>query len=291
MSHPRTDHDLPRRSPAATLALALCALLLAALPHRTARADELADLRARGTLVIGILGTDEPLSFVDPATREYVGYEIDLGTAIAKRLGLKPQFKQLAVAARIPELQQGRVDILEASLTHNREREALIDFSLTTFLTGQRVLVRTRSGISHIAQLANSKVVAVKGGTQEGNARRLIPGIEVVTFETSQQAFQAFRQGKGVGYVNDEVSLMSDLAKLGAASQDYMLLPENLEAQALAIGLRKGEPALKKAVDDALRDIEKKGEAEAIWRRWLGPDSRFRLPARGFRFETDKVAE
>ena len=45
------------------------------------------------------------------------------------------------VAARIPELEQGRVDLLAASLTHNKEREAKVDFSLTTFITGQKVIV------------------------------------------------------------------------------------------------------------------------------------------------------
>ena len=61
---------------------------------------------------------------------------------IAKKIGVKPVFKQVAVAARIPELQQGHVDILAASLTHNKEREAQIDFSLTTFVAETRLLTR-----------------------------------------------------------------------------------------------------------------------------------------------------
>jgi polar amino acid transport system substrate-binding protein len=256
-----------------------------------ARADQLADIRHNGTLLIGILGTDEPNSFVDPATRQFVGYEIDLGNALGRRLGVKVSFKQLAVAARIPELQQGRVDILEASLTHNKEREALIDFSLTTLASGQKIMVRKASNIAHVAQLAGKKVITVKGGTQEVNARKVIPGVDVVTFETSQQAFQAFRQGKGQGYVNDEVSILADYAKLGPEQASYLLLPENLSVEPLAIGLRKGEPALKAAIDAALRDIEKTGEAEKIWRRWLGPDSHLKMPKREFRIETDKVAD
>ncbi|MFT3906489.1 MAG: ABC transporter substrate-binding protein [Steroidobacteraceae bacterium] len=269
-------------------------LSLAALVLATAapiHADELATVKQKGTLLIGILGTDEPNSFVDPATRGYVGYEIDLGNALARRLGVKAEYKQLAVAARIPELQQGRVDILAASLTHNKEREALIDFSLTTLVTGQRIMVRKASGITALAQLANKKVVTVKGGTQETNARKRIPGVEVVTFETAQQSFQAFRQGKGLGYVNDEVSILADYAKLGADQANYLLLPENLSVEPLALGLRKGEPALKNAIDNALRDIEKTGEAEQIWRRWFGPDSRLKIPTRNFKFDTDKVAE
>ena len=45
------------------------------------------------------------------------------------------------MAARIPELQQGHVDLVAAGLTHNKEREAQIDFSLTTFVTGQKAIV------------------------------------------------------------------------------------------------------------------------------------------------------
>src|SRR5215218_9902801 len=127
-----------RRLFAAAAALAL----LAPAVH----ADQLDDIRKKGEIVFGVLGTDEPNSFVDPKSREIVGYEVDIAKAIARKIGVKPVFKQLAVAARIPELQQGRVDVLAASLTHNKEREAQIDFSLTTFVTGQKVLVKTSSG-------------------------------------------------------------------------------------------------------------------------------------------------
>ncbi|MCO3719666.1 amino acid ABC transporter substrate-binding protein, partial [Pseudomonas aeruginosa] len=49
-----------------------------------AHADDLADIRKKGEIVIGTLGTDEPNSFIDPKTRQIIGYEVDLGTEIAK---------------------------------------------------------------------------------------------------------------------------------------------------------------------------------------------------------------
>jgi polar amino acid transport system substrate-binding protein len=256
-----------------------------------ARADELADIKHNGELVIGVLGTDDPNSFIDPKTRQFIGYEIDLGNDLAQRLGVKATYKQLAVAARIPELQQGRVDVLEASLTHTREREALIDFSLTTLVTGQRVMVRNASGITQLAQLDGKKVVTVKGGTQESNIRKAVPGVEVVTFETSQQAFQAFRQGKGAGYVNDEVSLLSDYAKLGAAAQEFTVLPKSISTEPIAIGIRKGEPGLKAAIDAALRDLERSGEGARLFQKWFGTDSALKIQTRSFKFESDKIPD
>ncbi|EJE48829.1 periplasmic component of amino acid ABC-type transporter/signal transduction system [Acidovorax sp. CF316] len=254
-----------------------------------AHADQLADIKKKGELVVGVLGTDEPNSFIDPKTRELIGYDVDLGKAIAKKIGVKPVFKQLAVAARIPELQQGHVDILAASLTHNKEREAQIDFSLTTFVTGQKVLVKKASGIKDVADLAGKRVVTVKGGTQEPNVRKAVPTVEVVTFETTQQAFLALQQGKGVGYVNDESSLIDDFGKLGERNKDYAILPTNLSVEPLALGIKKGETAVKSIVDDTLRELEKSGDAEKIFFKWYGPQTKIKFTTRPFKFESDKI--
>jgi len=277
-------HSLRTRTFALLAATAASLVFTAA-----ARADQLDDIKKKGELVIGVLGTDEPNSFVDPKTRDIVGYEVDIATAIAKKIGVKPVFKQLAVAARIPELQQGRVDILAASLTHNKEREALIDFSLTTFVTGQKVLVKTSSGITDVPQLAGKKVLTVKGGTQEPNIRKAVPSVDVVTFETTQQAFLALQQGKGVGYVNDEASLVNDYAKLGPAKKDYAILPTNISVEPLALGLKKGEKGLKTLVDGVLRDLESSGEADKLFVKWYGPATKLQFDKRSFKIDNDKL--
>lgn len=256
---------------------------------QVAQADQLAAIKAKGELVCGTLGTDEPNSFIDAKSRQLVGYEVDLCRAIAQGLGVKPVIRQLAVAARIPELQQGRIDILTASLTHNKEREALVDFSLSTFYTGQRVLVKKSSNITTVAGLAGKKVLTVKGGTQEPNIRKAVPGVEVVTFETAGQAYLGLQQGKGAGYVDDEVSLLNNYAKLGAAQKDYILLPQNISQEVFAFGIRKGETGVKTAVDQVLRGLEKSGEAEKLFFKWYGPTSNVKFQKRTFKIESDKI--
>jgi polar amino acid transport system substrate-binding protein len=262
---------------------------LSALSSVAAHADQLADIKKKGEIVIGILGTDEPNSFIDPQTREYIGYEVDLAKAVAKKIGVKPVFKQIAVAARIPELQQGHVDLLAASLTHNKEREAQVDFGLTHFVTGSKVLVAKSSGIHNVADLAGKKVLTVKGGTQETNLHRAVPTAEIVTFETTQQAFQALQQGKGVAYVNDEASLYNDIAKLGPKGAGYQVLPQNLNVEPLAFGIKKGETGLKNVVDSTLRDLETSGEANKLYEKWWGQGSKLKFGARNFKFDSDKL--
>jgi polar amino acid transport system substrate-binding protein len=265
-----------------------CAVLGCVLAQQS-HADQLSEIKQKGELVCGVLGTDEPLSYVDPATRKIIGYDVDLCGAAAAQIGVTPTIRQIAVAARIPELLQGRVDILAASLTHTHEREAVIDFSLTTFVTGQKVMVRRDSGITTLAQLAGRKVVTVKGGTQEPNIRKAVSRVQVVTFETSPAALVALEQRKAAGFVNDEMSLADAFAKLGPAQQDYLIVPESISTEPLALGLRKNEPALKEAVNRALRELETSGKAEKLFMKWFGPGTRTNYHSRGFRIESDRI--
>ncbi|WP_076999334.1 ABC transporter substrate-binding protein [Variovorax sp. KK3] len=269
----------------AATALAAATLLIGTI----AQADQLADIKKKGQLVVGVLGTDEPATFIDPKTREIIGYEVDLVNAIAKKIGVKPVLKQIAVAARIPELQQGHVDLVAAGLTHNKEREAQIEFSLTTFVTGQKAIVKKTSNITEVSQLGGKKVLTIRGGTQEPNIRKAVPTADVVTFDTSQQAFQALQQGKGVGYVDDEAALLNSYAKLGPQKTQYVVLPQNLSTEALAIGIKKGEADLKKVVDDTLRELEKSGEADKIFIKWYGPKTKSGFDKRNFKIESDKI--
>jgi len=265
--------------------VALSAPLAAGLAH----ADQVADIKKKGQIVFGVLGTDEPNSFIEPKSRQLVGYEIDIANAVAKKLGVKPVFKQISVAARIPELQQGHVDVLAASLTHNKERESQIDFGLTHFVTGSKVMVRAGSGITALPQLAGKKVLTVRGGTQETNVRAAVPNVEVVTFENTQQAFQALRQGKGVAYVNDESSLLSDYGKLGPAAKGFTILPTSIGVEPIALGLRKGEKGLKDVVDATLRELEASGAAGQLFNKWYGPGTRANIATRSFKISTDKI--
>jgi len=270
--------------------IAVAAALAAQLSFAaSAHADQLADIKKKGEIVFGVLGTDEPNSFIDPKTRELVGYEIDLAKAVARKIGVKPVFKQLSVAARIPELQQGHVDVLAATLTHNKEREAQVDFALTHFVTGSKVMVRSASGITALPQLANKKVVTVRGGTQETNIRAVVPTANIVTFENTQQAFQALQQGKGIAYVNDESSLLADYGKLGPAAKNFTILPTSIGVEAIALGLRKGEKNLKGVVDATLRELETSGAANQLFNKWYGPGTRPNMAKRNFTISTDKI--
>jgi polar amino acid transport system substrate-binding protein len=150
-------------------------------------------------------------------------------------------------------------------------------------------MVRKDSGISQLAQLSGKRVTTVKGGTQEPNMRKAVPGVQVITFDTGPQAFVALQQRKASGFVNDEVSLQDAYGKLGPAQKDYTILPQSISREALAIGIKKGERGLKAIVDSTLRELEQSGDAEKLFIKWFGPGTKVNYSQRTFRFESDQI--
>ena len=67
------------------------------------------------------------------------------------------------------------------------------------------------------------------------------------------------------------------------------MLKQNLSTESLAIGIKKGETALKAVVDDTLRDLEKSGQAEKIFFKWYGPQTKLQFDKRAFKIDSDKI--
>jgi len=185
-------------------------LALALSAAGMAQAGVLDDVKKRGTLVCGTLGTSEPFSFQDPKTREVVGYEVDLCREVADSLGVKLDIKMIAVAARIPELAAGRVDLVAANLGWTPERAQQIDYSYQHYVSPQKILIRREDAgtLKTPADLEGKRVSAVSGSSSEAGAKRLIPKVTTVTFQDPPSSYVALQQKKVMGFVGSELMLL-----------------------------------------------------------------------------------
>lgn len=236
----------------------------------TALADQLDSVKQRGVLVCGTLGTAEPFSFADPATREIRGYDVDFCKAVAERLGVKMELKLLAVEARLPELAQGRVDLIAANLGYSPARAEQIDFSHQYFVSQQKIMVRTADGIKAFAGLTGKKISAPKGSSSELAVKAKVPAAEVVTFQDPPSAFMALVQNKVDGFALSELASMRFMQQVGSKIQ-LELIAEPMMSEPWGLGVKKGEPALLKQVNDTLDAMEKAGDAGKIHAKWFGP--------------------
>ncbi|MDM0045053.1 ABC transporter substrate-binding protein [Variovorax dokdonensis] len=265
-----------------SLALAAVAALSAGLAH----ADQLADIKQRGSLVCGTLGIAEPFSFPNPQTREIQGYDVDFCAALAKSLGVKLEVKMVAVPARIPELQQGRVDVLAANLGWTPERAQEIAFSDGYYVSLTKVATRRVDGYKKPADLSGKRVAAAKGSTSEAGARKVIPNVTTVTYQDPPAVFLALQQGKADGIAVSELVLVKWQKEVQATAPIDILEPE-LFSEPWGIGVRKSEPAMLKQVNEVLESMEKSGEATRIFDRWLGTGTTYDM-RRGFKIEPIK---
>ncbi|MFI6597798.1 transporter substrate-binding domain-containing protein [Nonomuraea sp. NPDC050536] len=85
-------------------------------------------IKSDGKLVIGTDASYPPNESVDPATQKIVGWEVDLGNAIAGKLGLTAEFQNAGFDTIIPGIGSGKYEMGISSFTDNKDREKVVDF-------------------------------------------------------------------------------------------------------------------------------------------------------------------
>lgn len=240
------------------------------------QADDLDDIVKRGELVVGVKDALPPFGVLDQKTRTVSGYDVDFAAGIARRLNVKLLAKPVDSADRIPFLKDRKVDLVLATMTKNAEREAQIDFSYGYFVTGQKFL--TKQGRMHdLVDLEKATLGTVKGSTSEKQVRKALPNASIVLFEDYPEAVKALTDGKLDAVTTDEPILAGLLNKLPNKKQ-YEIPNVPLSLEIYGVGMHKGEKRLQKAVNDALLDMEKTGEATKIFDRWFGPNTPNAMP-------------
>ncbi|CAN5501303.1 ABC transporter substrate-binding protein [soil metagenome] len=105
------------------VALAPLALLTSAhgqaLPERIAKAK---------TIKIAVNAIYPPMEYKDPETSKLIGFDVDLGNALAKELGVTLDWQESAFEQLIPSLQTGRVDMILSGLNDRPARRETLDF-------------------------------------------------------------------------------------------------------------------------------------------------------------------
>ncbi|PSC05582.1 ABC transporter substrate-binding protein [Alsobacter soli] len=112
--------------PIATLALAAAALAASASLAAAQTAPD--RIKQAGKLVIATFPNYAPITYKDPGSNTLTGFDIDLGEAIAKTLGVKAEWQEIAFAQMLPSLQTGRVDMVMAGMSDLPTRREVADF-------------------------------------------------------------------------------------------------------------------------------------------------------------------
>jgi polar amino acid transport system substrate-binding protein len=244
-----------------------------------AAADRLEEVKARGRLIVGVTESSPPFSFRD-GERGIVGYDVDLASEVAKRLGIAMEKIPIINAERIPSLQQDRVDLVATGMTRAENRKRDISFSLAYLDSPHKVLVRKDAGITSVKQMAGRKLALVRSASVDAELKAAVPTLEIVLLDDYRTCFAALQDKQVDGFLADEL-LLSSFAQKSGKPQDFTFIPDYDLPRTAGFGIKKGEPPFTEFVDETLLALEASGEAAKIFDRWFAP-----LP-RPFKFKRD----
>ena len=215
----------------------------------------------------------EPFSFYSEDGRR-TGFEIDFLREFARRWLDDPNavtYLPVPSDARIPTLRRGRADLIAAALTKTPERAEQVDFSLTYFKDGQRLLVPETSAVADVCDLEGRKVAAVEDSTSVDNIRAEAAscGYELednlVTFRRHDDAVQALLDGEVDAFTSDGVALTTF-----AEGQPLKVVGNPFSEEPYGFAVSKGDARLLQLIDTTLREMEQDGTYAAIYQRWFG---------------------
>jgi polar amino acid transport system substrate-binding protein len=220
--------------------------------------------RAQDVLRVGTDATFPPFEYTESGKR--VGFDVELIEAIAKVLNKKVEWTDIDFKGLIPGLLAKRFDVAASAIYITDERKKVVDFTDPYYPGG--LVIMTAKGDKRIQgpDDLKGKKVAVQVGTKSvGYLKDNFPTVECIEVEKNQEMFQLVEVGRA-----DAVVTGKPAAKLYARSRGTLQVVEaQLTVEEYGYALRKGDAALIKQFNDALKKLKADGTYQQLVSKYL----------------------
>ncbi len=253
------------------LGMAGIGLLTASARAQQAQKSRLAQILERGSVRIGTTGDFNPMSFRDPGTNEYTGYDIAAMTQLAADLGVKIDWVPAEWATLVAGLVANRFDIFSgASVSVARARTAA--FSIP-YMEAGTVPVVTKAALARFTTWDSFNApgvrVAVSMGTVfDEQARRLFPKAEIKAVQTPATGFQEVLAGRADATITSNV----EAATLVQRYNSLAMLPQGADPKfrrPFAYVVAQDDPIWLNFINTWVTLKRSDGFFEALEAKWL----------------------
>ena len=253
------------------LAIVLAAALVCGSATAAAPADSptLAAIQQRGELRVGLEAGYMPFEMRD-RSGEIIGFDIDLARLMARKLGVKLGVVNQSWDGIIPALLTGKFDVTLGGMTITPERAKSVDFCDPYVTIGQTVLLRRKladkvHGVQDLDRPEYTLLTKL-GTTGDIAARRQFKRAKLRTFEHQAEAAIEVQNGRADGFVYD----LPFNAVMAARYPDSLAhLNPPFTHEDLGWAIRKGDPALRRWLNEFLAGLRKDGTYDALYRKWF----------------------
>jgi polar amino acid transport system substrate-binding protein len=233
-----------------------------------------AEIKAKGVLNFATDASYAPNEFMDADGKTIIGMDVDLGNAIAEKLGLKTNWQNVDFDSIIIGLAGGKYDIGMSSFTDTKEREKTVDF-VTYFTAGTSLLVAkgNPSGLAGPDDLCGHKIAVEKGTTQEADIAAKSKActdagkakVTAVSLPDQNAAALAVQSGRADATLAD-----SPVAEYEASLPDakFEVAGKSYDDAPYGIAIPKSSGTLKDAILAALKELIADGTYGKILEKW-----------------------
>lgn len=231
----------------------------------------LANIQDKGVLVLGCDDGFPPMGFRDKSGN-IVGFDIDLAEAVAEKLGVELEVKAINWDTKEMELNNGGIDVIWNGFTITSLRDQEVEFTKPYLNNEIMLAVRADSSIMTKEDLAgkvlgyqveSSADVAVKGDSEFNDSLG-----DSFEYDDYQDALLDLTKSSRI----DAVAVDKVLIEYVAAQEPgkIRILGEALGTEYMGIGCAKGSVELRKAIDNALDELQEDGTIKTISNEWFG---------------------
>ncbi len=205
---------------------------------------------------------------------EYVGLDMDLARALAEKLGLEVEFKNLQFDAIIPAIAAGaQADLGMSGITIEPDRAEQVDFSDSYYIDDLAVVAMKDNAdvtADTYADALNQDgvVIATQSGTTgESYAQENFPNASTQSYGTATDCFAAMQAGQAVAVVTNKAVG----AKMVQESYtDAQVVKEIATGEEYGIAVNKDNTGLLDAVNSALDELTQDGSLDDIVNKYFG---------------------
>jgi polar amino acid transport system substrate-binding protein len=226
------------------------------------------------TLQIAVDATYEPNEFVDPASGNITGWDVDFGNALCKIMGVQCQFQNVTFSTIITQLKapSSRYQFSLSSWSPTQDREdSGIDF-ISYYRAGEAWIVKASGGatINSAADLCGKTVAVETGTTEESDAYTYMgqgvggapvagqtdkcksagkSDIKVLSFDKQTEANAALLSGRAdAGWLDQPVAAY----QVKQSNGQFKLSGQPCSVAPYGLAILKGSP-LEQALTDAIK--------------------------------------
>jgi polar amino acid transport system substrate-binding protein len=240
-------------------------LLLGILGVNAAGADVLDDIKKKGVLVVGTKADYRPFGFLDPSGK-IVGFEPDLAADVAKRLGVKLELVPVVASNRIQFLQQGKIDMMIATMSDTPERRKIVDIIEPNYYgSGLNVFAPKSAGLKSWESLRGKKVCLIQGAFYNKELQEKY-GVDGVAFPGTAEVYTALKNGNCVAFAYDDTAIVGEMQKPEWSAYEMPL--DSILFVPWGLAVKQGEKGLADMMAKTAVEWHKSGFIQDLEKKW-----------------------